>query len=158
MGIKRLTLPILLVLGACALPEKLPTERASIAASDLRFKSETSTQTDDQWWALFKSPELDALVNEAIQSNPKLELMLDRVHQARAIEGLESGALKPAVGVDVNAQRDRFSEYYIYPPPYGGGVFWNSTAAIGASWSPDAFGLQKANVFHKTVSSANSNS
>jgi len=143
---RRLSISMALILGACTLPAQLPNTRTAMSAADLHIKTESSIVVSDSWWTLYNEPQLDALVNEALQANPKLEILLENVHAARAMEGLETGGLKPSIGVDVNSQRDRFSEFYIYPPPYGGSVFWNSTAAIGAGWSPDLFGLQRAKV------------
>ncbi len=62
-----------------------------------------------QWWSLFKSPELDALVKAAISGNQDLASAEFRLAEAK--EGLYEArsALQPQVGLDANVERAKQS-------------------------------------------------
>lgn len=141
-----LLVPFSMVLLACALPQSLAPVHAPLTTEALKLQGKPTAEIANDWWRVYQSDTLNQLAEQALSQNPTLNEALARVHAARAVSAYESGGLLPNVGVDTNATRTRFSEYYIYPPPYGGSVFWNSNATVGAGWSPDLFGLQKSMV------------
>jgi outer membrane protein TolC len=50
------------------------------------------------WWRSFGDPELDSLVEPAIQSNPDVEIALDRLQEAPTQEAVVLGRALPEAG------------------------------------------------------------
>ena len=61
------------------------------------------------WWTLFRSPDLDQLVKEAIAGSPTLESAKARLAAARAEVAAASGGLYPQVTVSASAEREKQS-------------------------------------------------
>lgn len=59
-----------------------------------------------QWWSLFQSPALDALVRQALQNSPTLAQAEARLRQAQEERGARAGATQwPAVNAKLSANR-----------------------------------------------------
>jgi outer membrane protein TolC len=92
-------LAVLGVLWGCAVgpnyrQPKIPVESGwSEAAAN---KNTSPSQTGlDQWWLVFKDPELSSLVERAIKANLDLQLAEARIHEARATTRIEAAPLWP---------------------------------------------------------------
>jgi NodT family efflux transporter outer membrane factor (OMF) lipoprotein len=57
------------------------------------------------WWTLFRSPDLDRLVKEAIAGSPTLDSAKARLAEARQNVAVARGALYPQVGFSASAER-----------------------------------------------------
>lgn len=94
---------------------------------------------DFDWWRLFHSPALDALVARAIANNPQVEGAQARLRAAQAQLRAGYGAFFPAVGVSFDATRQKYS-----PTKVGqsgtGSVFSLFTPSIAVSYALDLFG------------------
>src|SRR5436190_8107641 len=73
------------------LPPVWKAGRASVPASQRTIT--------DYWLATFKDPQLDALVREAIASNPDLRVTATKVEQAAHYVQLAQAALRPSIGI-----------------------------------------------------------
>jgi NodT family efflux transporter outer membrane factor (OMF) lipoprotein len=62
-----------------------------------------------QWWTLFRSPDLDLLVKQAIAGSPTLESAKARLAEAREEVSAARGALYPQIGFDASAAREKES-------------------------------------------------
>lgn len=62
-----------------------------------------------EWWALFKTAELDGLEKQAVAANQTLESARDRLKQARAFARVQSSVLFPQTNVSPSAERQRYS-------------------------------------------------
>src|SRR6266436_5915257 len=51
-----------------------------------------------RWWQVLHDPQLNALIERAIVSNPDIEIMLTRVQEARTREIVVLGGMLPTVG------------------------------------------------------------
>jgi len=60
-----------------------------------------------EWWTLFRSPELDALVKAAIAGSPTLESATARLTEAQEAVAAASGALYPQVNFGASATREK---------------------------------------------------
>jgi NodT family efflux transporter outer membrane factor (OMF) lipoprotein len=58
-----------------------------------------------RWWQSLNDPELDSLVERAIQANPSLEIALTRLQEARTFEVAITGRALPTVDASVGAGR-----------------------------------------------------
>jgi NodT family efflux transporter outer membrane factor (OMF) lipoprotein len=117
----------LLIVAGCAL--KTPPERAEVAKQALPNLQVPAAWTSqgavsgviaDKWLASFNDPQLDALVQEALVSNPDLQVAAARVEQAAAFVKVAGATLKPQV---------------------------NALARGGGALSGDSSGLEGAGIF-----------
>jgi len=59
------------------------------------------------WWELFKDPQLQILIETAIQENKDLRLAVARIDEARAQLGLSRSELFPQVNAEGSASRGK---------------------------------------------------
>jgi NodT family efflux transporter outer membrane factor (OMF) lipoprotein len=95
------------------------------------------------WWTNFKDPELDALVNTAVQSNLTLRVAEDHVLEARASRDVIAGGRLPSAGTAVAYSRNRYGANSF--PPLGNfpGIpldYDLYNVGFDASWELDLFG------------------
>ncbi|GAB3792041.1 efflux transporter outer membrane subunit [Dyella agri] len=93
-----------------------------------------------QWWTLFRSPKLDALIRQALKANPGLEAAQASLRQAQ--EGLAAGkgVLYPSVAADYSVARQRVAGTLASPAASGYDYYTLHTAQLSVSWAPDLFG------------------
>jgi NodT family efflux transporter outer membrane factor (OMF) lipoprotein len=109
----------------------------------------TSPASIADWWKNFHDPELNSLVDRAVQSNLDLRIAQARVREARAQYGIAFGNLWPTVDASGSyaRQRESQSQPLVGPgdrlPP--GIPFENNFYQSGfdASWEIDVFGGQR---------------
>jgi outer membrane protein, multidrug efflux system len=129
MGVARRLGSVLIAaaLSGCAL--KSPPKREDVAKQALPNVQVPAAWTSqggvvgviaDKWLAGFNDPQLDALVQEALASNPDLQVAAARVEQAAAFVKVAGATLKPQV---------------------------NALARGGGELSGDSSGLQGAGIF-----------
>jgi NodT family efflux transporter outer membrane factor (OMF) lipoprotein len=80
-----------------------------------------------QWWTLFQSPELNALIERALKQNPTLESAQAALREANENVAAERGALLPSL-----------SEFGL--PGAGGYYYTLNSANVSVSYTLDAFG------------------
>ncbi|MGE0666952.1 MAG: efflux transporter outer membrane subunit [Sphingomonadales bacterium] len=100
--------------------------------------------TAGAWWRDWADPQFEALVEKALAGNPRLAEAMARVSAAQASAAAVRGDALPRVTLDGNEQFQRFSERFIYPPPYGGGHYWLGSVQSNLSWDLDFWGRQRA--------------
>lgn len=117
----RASAAMLAVLGGCAVgpdfqrPTPPQTERytrdalpAATAVADGRAQRfATGTALTADWWQLFKSPSLDAVVRQALASNPTLEASVASLHQSQHNLRAGYGVFFPQLGAQAAAVRER---------------------------------------------------
>lgn len=92
------------------------------------------------WWHVYGDAQLDALVEKALADSPRLAVAADRIAQARAATGSARAALQPTVRGEASSIHTHFSENEVFPPPLGGGDFWDNTAQATFSYDLDLWG------------------
>ncbi len=93
-----------------------------------------------QWWTLFHSAQLDALVAQALQANPSIKAAQAALRQAQEAQAAGRGSLYPAVTADYNVQRQRVAGTLASPASSGYDYYTLHTAQLALSWAPDLFG------------------
>lgn len=121
--------------------DKLPS--TSPTMNPLANKPNTMTDLR-QWWKLWQDPQLDQLIDMALQNNTDIALAQARLEEARAMSGLAQADKGPKVGASgslgradtrledlplIDSHNDRIQ---------GGGV------NLVASWEPDFFGKKRS--------------
>ncbi len=134
-----------LLLAACVSDPATSSHEQPLAASDLGLSGPVmAPQSDAAWWHALHDPQLDQLIETALARNPGLAGSLARVRIAHEQALVAGAAEKPQVTLDGFQYRQRFSENYIFPPPYGGGTFWEGRLAFNLNWHLDFWGRQAA--------------
>jgi NodT family efflux transporter outer membrane factor (OMF) lipoprotein len=93
-----------------------------------------------QWWTLFQSPELNALIERALKQNPTLESAQAALRQANESVAAERGALLPSLSGNYEAQRNRGTLAEFGLPGSGGYFYTLNSANVSVSYTLDAFG------------------
>lgn len=97
-----------------------------------------------EWWRDFGDENLNRLVAQALEGNPSLKLAQARLVRAQAATEGARAATLPQVNAEFDAQRQRYSENSIFPPPLGGAIVNNGTLQLNAGWELDFFGKNRA--------------
>lgn len=110
----------------------VPAQWSSVAGPDARREAPAQT-----WWRDFGDPQLDALIERALQANPSLQQAGASLRRARALVAVQAAGLAPQLNADASAQRSKSGNL-----PAG-----NSYAVgVDASWEADLFGAQRSGV------------
>lgn len=102
-SIKWFLLPSLMLLSSCAI--FAPDERELDAGLPQEFSlySAEVPETGTRWWESFQSPELDALVDEALTNSPTIQQAWARLAQAEALAAKAGAARYPSLGYEGSA-------------------------------------------------------
>ncbi|MBF0562277.1 MAG: TolC family protein, partial [Alphaproteobacteria bacterium] len=73
---------------------------------------------------MYRDPQFDRLMEQALAGNPSLAEALARLRQAQAQAAGSSAGLWPHAALNAQETRQKFSGDDLYPPPFGGNVFW----------------------------------
>lgn len=96
------------------------------------------------WWSGFHDPRLTDLVAAALADNPNIKLAEARVRLARQAETAARATGGPDLSLNATVSRERLSEHYIYPPPFGGETVTEGRVALDFSYEFDFWGKQRA--------------
>ena len=96
------------------------------------------------WWQRYGDAQLDQLVGEALAGSPSLATAQARLRAAQAQAVTAHAARLPTTTVSAEADRQRYPQDYLFPPPYGGGYVNNGRAALDLSWDLDFWGRNRA--------------
>jgi NodT family efflux transporter outer membrane factor (OMF) lipoprotein len=121
-------------------PEASPASTASVdIAAGATQKFDVGRDIPAEWWKVFHSRELDALIAEALLSNPNLEAAQAALWQAKENLYAQAGALLPTADLPGSGERQQFS-----PAEFGGtgppSQFNLYQASVNASYVVDVFG------------------
>jgi len=121
-------------------PEAAPAKTASVdIAAGAAQKFDVGRDIPAEWWKVFHSRELDALIGEALLSSPSLEAAEAALWQAKENLYAQAGALLPTADATGSGERQQFS-----PAEFGGtgppSRFNLYQASVNASYVLDVFG------------------
>lgn len=135
-----------LVLAGCANYAGITPQATLKTAQDAGVPAaaaEASPQLSAQWWKEFGDPQLDKLVDQALQGSPNLRIAQARLARAQSVQELARSATLPQAQGSLEATRQHFSATNIYPPPLGGNTFDLGTLQAAGSWELDFFGKNR---------------
>jgi NodT family efflux transporter outer membrane factor (OMF) lipoprotein len=92
-----------------------------------------------QWWTLYRSPQLNALVEEALKANPTTAAAQASLRQARELYFAQVGGLFPQINANAEGQKE-FLQNASSGTTGNSGVFGVASASLSISYSPDIFG------------------
>ena len=93
-----------------------------------------------QWWTLFKSAELNGLIEHALANSPTLEAAQAALRQANETTAAERGSYYPSVSGSYQAERQKSSGAQFGQPGSGSFLYSLNTATVNVSYTLDAFG------------------
>jgi NodT family efflux transporter outer membrane factor (OMF) lipoprotein len=142
---------VTLLAAGCASTNGLST-RASMDSAD-RLAAQKSladaavspaSWPASDWWHSFNDPQLDQLMNEALDGSPTLKVAAARARKALALADVSQAALSPRVDGSASSTRERFSEHGLVPPPFAGS--WSTLNQLQATfnWEVDFWGKNRA--------------
>src|ERR1700678_2300190 len=93
-----------------------------------------------QWWTLFQSTDLNALIERALKHSPTLEAAQAALRQANENVAAQRGALYPSLSATYEAQRNKTTLAAFGLPGSGEYLYTLNSAAVNVSYTLDAFG------------------
>ncbi|AMM26650.1 histidine kinase [Variovorax sp. PAMC 28711] len=96
-----------------------------------------------EWWSLFRSPALDAMVRQALAANADLETAQASLRVAQENVRSQRGAFFPTVGVQFNPTRQSVAPALSSPLASGGNLYSLHTVQLDIAYSPDVFGANR---------------
>jgi NodT family efflux transporter outer membrane factor (OMF) lipoprotein len=100
----------------------------------------------EQWWGLFKSPRLNALIAQALHNNQNLQSALASLRAAKEAVYAQEGKFFPLAQANSNPTRQRTSGALTPVPANGAQVFNLVTAQVLVSYTFDVWGLNRRTV------------
>jgi len=108
-----------------------PAPRLNVVARDIPA----------QWWNVFESPAIDALVQRALANSPTLDVARARVTQAKELRAAREGGTYPRADVTGGAERQRIDPAtFGFPQAPNPGPFNVFSLGLSASYDFDIFG------------------
>ena len=127
--------------------EPLPTKTASAeiaGGEEQRFVSDEDIP--EQWWTLFQSPQLNALIEKALKTNPTLVAAQAALRQAVELVYAQQGAFFPTLQAGFVPSRQRTSNA-LSPPLSTNQLLYNLfTTQVTVGFTPDVFGGNRRQV------------
>jgi len=123
------------------LPQALPA--ATTAALGSQGAGQTFSWGADvpaEWWTLFRSPAIDALVERALKANPDIQSAQAALRAAREAYFAQRAALWPTVDASYNVVREQAGSTLAPPLTSNNDLFTLHTAQLSVSYAPDVFG------------------
>lgn len=138
---QRFIYPVLMaaLLAGCSMIPEYERPQADNPAGWSEADASNPTVIAKDWWKNFNSPELNALMEEALLKNNDLAASIARIDQARALARVASAPLLPSVEADGSAGWQRTD-------PATGKTISDSTGSAGLTvgYELDVFGGNRA--------------
>jgi NodT family efflux transporter outer membrane factor (OMF) lipoprotein len=102
-----------------------------VAGADIKF----------DWWTAFQSPQLNALVEQALRASPTIEAAKAALRQAHELTLSAKGAFFPTVQASFTPSRNLTAVEAVSPASASGNPYYTlNTAQVSVSYAPDVFG------------------
>ena len=127
--------------------DPLPTQTSSTDAptgQSQRFIG--GRDIPQEWWALFKSRALDALVQQALDNNPNLQAAIATLRAAKELVYAQEGKYLPLVEANFNPTDNQTASSLTPIPASGASVYSLYTAQVQVSYTFDVWGLNRRTV------------
>jgi len=93
-----------------------------------------------QWWTLFKSPQLNALIERALANNPTLAAAQATLRNANETTAAERGSFFPSISGTYEGERSKSSGAEFGIPAFGSSLYTLNEASVSVSYTLDTFG------------------
>lgn len=144
---------VLTMLSACVSTAGLHTHATALDADQLEVSRSLSATPlsavawpQDAWWKALGDPQLNHLIDAALNGQPSLRVAEARVRQAQAVASVAGASLYPQVNAGLQSTRQRFSEHGTVPPPIAGTWQDINEMSLGLHYELDFWGRNRAMV------------
>lgn len=139
-------IPLLLIvlLSGCAAIDPGEGSVVEISGAQLGLRADTTTWPETRWWTRYGDLQLNRIMDQALASNPSLAAAQARLDMANAAVAGAHAVQLPQLDLAYSQTRQRFSENYIYPPPYAGSMYTDSSLRLNAGFDLDLWGKNRA--------------
>ncbi|MGO9357809.1 MAG: efflux transporter outer membrane subunit [Xanthobacteraceae bacterium] len=96
-----------------------------------------------EWWEIFHSPQLNALVRKALEANPNLQTALAALRAAKEAVYAQQGKYFPLVQANFNPARQMVAQPISSPLTSGSNLFDLYTTQVLVSYTFDTWGLNR---------------
>ncbi len=121
-------------------PKPALPDAYSVALPGTAQATAATPQELAQWWRQFNDPQLDKIVDRALDANRDVQLALARIREVRAMRGIADARASPQLGISGSAARDRMSQNGRLPTTGITNPANIYQSGFDASWEIDAFG------------------
>lgn len=134
------------VSGYTVQPPAITVNSANVIGGEAqRFATGSDIPAD--WWTLFHSRPLNALIEQSLASNPDLKAAQAALSVARENTLAGRGAYYPSVTAGLSATRQQDPPGALAPVPSNNAFLYNLfTPQVSVSYVPDVFGLNRRTV------------
>lgn len=151
-------IPLILIAGmllaACSagpdfVRPEAPKERTYTSARDALpagRRLAVGRQVASEWWRLFGSPSLDALIGQAVSGNYDLASARQTLARAQALAQAENGGYWPQASLGAEVGRQKYGIAQFGPANFTIPAFNYYEVGPTVSWSPDLSGGQRRRV------------
>ncbi len=133
------------VAGYAARPLATTASAPAVAGGDAQRFVEGGDLPGD-WWTLFHSRPLNALIEQSLANNPDLKAAQAALSQARENGLAQRGSYYPSVSASFAAQRQKTPGPISPTPNSGAYVYSVFTPQVSIAYAPDLFGLNRRTV------------
>jgi NodT family efflux transporter outer membrane factor (OMF) lipoprotein len=121
---------------------RLPAETTAAPLADGRAQRFVDgMDIPGQWWTLFQSAQLNALIERALANSPTLQAAQAALRQANETTAAQRGSYYPSVSGTLESQRQKASGAAFGVPGFPASYYYNlQTASVNVSYTLDAFG------------------
>lgn len=152
-----ITLAAGLTLGGCADWSGIAPHASALAVNDLdaghtlrdagpaaRAAADANAQWPTrEWWRVYRDPQLDRLVQAAIDGSPTQAIAAARLREARAIAGEARAATLPTLDASANLSREHWPQSGYYSASFAGENNFNNTATLRFDYPLDLYGAKR---------------
>lgn len=132
------------LLSGCVYYADLHSESHPIAISArIHAPTEAPRPASADWWYRLKNPQLNQLISLALSHSPTLQTAEARVRKAEHLSDGAAASRWPSLDFSGYAQRQRFSELGLAPPPYNGRTFNIGTLGFNFNYEFDFWGKNR---------------
>lgn len=115
-----------------------------LEARQLGLDDHAMTWPTARWWQRYHDNQLDQLLTEALAGSPSTAAAQARLNGANAAVSGARAIQLPQLNAGYNLVRERFSENYIYPPPFGGSMQTDNSLQLNLGFDLDLWGKNRA--------------
>jgi NodT family efflux transporter outer membrane factor (OMF) lipoprotein len=121
-------------------PEPLASQTASAnVAGGAAQQFIQGADIPGQWWTLYRSPQLNALIDEALKANPSLTAAQASLRQARELYFAQQGGLFPQISANGSGSKQVVSNATAGLPG-SSPVFGVASVSLNVTYAADIFG------------------
>lgn len=138
-----------MVLQGCSMIPGFKPEAEMRSSAGLKnmqsFESPPAEWPKEEWWRAYGDPQLDRLVEEALEDSPSLSVARSRLRKAGSMARMAGAVLLPQMNLNASVTEQRQSYNYLIPAevtPHG----WNDygITTIDFNWELDFWGKNRS--------------